>query len=89
MPTIAEYNDDLFLMAWGRVMANFANLPKLLRVELDPFREKVMIAAKHGHPCISMAAQINAITTQHLFARLVPFDLDANLPPASTERIGP
>ena len=79
MPTIAEYNDDLFLMAWGRVMANFANLPRLLQAELDPFREKVMSAAKHGHPCINLAAQINDIASRHAFARLLPFDLDSDL----------
>ena len=62
-----EYNDDLFLMAWGRVMANFANLPKLLQAERDPFREKVMSAAKHGHPYINFAAQINDIASRHAF----------------------
>ena len=75
MSTTAEYTDELFLLAWGRVMANFANLSDLLRFELDPFREKVMAAAKHGRPCIELAAQINAITTRHVFARVVPFDL--------------
>ena len=85
MPTIAEYNDDLFLMAWGRVMANFANLPRLLQAELDPFREKIMSAAKHGHPCINLAAQINDIASRHAFARLLPFDLDSDLPNAFPE----
>lgn len=85
MSTPTEYTDDLFLMAWGRVMANFANLPELLRIELDPFREKVTAAAKHGRPCIELAAQINEITTRHVFARVVPFDLSAHRPNAFPE----
>ncbi len=80
-----EYTEDLFLVAWGRVMANFVNLAELLRVELDPFREKVTAAAKHGRPCVELAAQINAITTRHVFARVVPFDLSAYEPNAYPE----
>ena len=63
-------------------MANFANLSARLRFELEPFREKVTTAAKHGRPCIELAAQINAIKMRHVFARGVPFDLSANLPNA-------
>ena len=85
MSSTTEYTDELFLLAWGRVMANFANLSELLHFELEPFREKVTTAAKHGRPCIALAAQINAITTRHVFARVVPFDLSADLPNAFPE----
>ena len=75
-----EYTDGEFLMAWGRAMANFSRFPDLLRRDLDPFREKAMLAARQGQICIGLAAQINAITTRHCFARLVPFDLSDHLP---------
>lgn len=44
-----------------------------------------MLAARAGQLCIALAAQINAITVRHCFARRLPFDLSAHLPNAFPE----
>lgn len=64
-----------FSLAWSRVVANFPQLPERLREELQPYMPLVQQAQDQGAPLVGLAAQINAITTRHIHARLLPVDL--------------
>lgn len=64
-----------FAMAWSRVLENYLHLPERLREELEPYKPLVQNAQEQGSSLVGLAAQINAITTRHIHARLLPMDL--------------
>lgn len=68
------FTNEMFLLAWARVVDNFPHLPEQLRAELEPYKRLVSAAEAFGTPLHGLAAQINEITVRHVRARLVPVD---------------
>lgn len=69
------FTNELFALAWARLLANFPQLPERLQLELEPYKALVQSALEQGCSLAGLAAAINEITVRHVRARLLPMEL--------------